>query len=294
MIRIIASDMDGTLLDEDRVISKKTIKAINDANKAGIEFIVSSGRSIAEAKPLVTDLVEQPAFITINGAQVFDKLGKEVLKIPIPHDIVVKCSQILIQNKIYFDLITDNGIYSKDRPSKLKHEAYIFKDLNPKISDEEAMEKSKAQCKLFNTHFVPDFHDIIEDPSINVLKILGQDFIGNQDVGAIAKQVAKVENRISITSSVPSDIEINNVKAQKGSALKAFADYQGVPMSEVMAIGDNLNDASMIKIAGYGVAMGNAVPEIKKMANFTTTDNAHDGVGNAIIRAMKLNEQEKQ
>ena len=100
-------------------------------------------------------------------------------------------------------------------------------------------------------------------------------------LGPIKDELSKDKNLV-ITSSGSRNIEINHVNAQKGVALAAFADSLNVPIDNVMAIGDNNNDASMIKAAGISYAVGNATDEIKMLAKHLTVNNTEDGVGKAI------------
>lgn len=89
---------------------------------------------------------------------------------------------------------------------------------------------------------------------------------------------------LAISSSSRGNIEITHSDAQKGIALESIAEKLGVDMDEVMAIGDNLNDVSMLSRVGYPVAMENATDEVKAVANYITESNEQDGVGNAIIK----------
>lgn len=289
MIKLIASDMDGTLLDNTQSVSKNNIAAINRANQLGIQFVVATGRSITEATPLVKNLKEDPDFITINGAQVFNNKLEEVVKIPLDRDVVKECSNTLIQNNIYFELITDHGIYSKDRATKMGLYVDIFKKLNPSTLYKTALSWATNRAKIIHIKFVDSFEPIINDPKIDVLKILAISPKGATAFNDVRNAFSKFDN-ISITSSAPDNIEINNIDAQKGTALYRFAKKQGISMDEVMAIGDNLNDESMIDAAGIGVAMENAVDHIKDIAQYHTDTNLNDGVAKAIDYAIKLNQ----
>ena len=98
---------------------------------------------------------------------------------------------------------------------------------------------------------------------------------------------------VALTSSVAQNIEINAAGAQKGRSLLDYAAAKGIKREEIAAIGDNLNDESMIQAAGTGVAMGNAIPQIKTIASFVTKSNNEDGVAWAIDKILADNQKEQ-
>ncbi|MBQ3760312.1 MAG: HAD hydrolase family protein, partial [Synergistaceae bacterium] len=100
----------------------------------------------------------------------------------------------------------------------------------------------------------------------------------------LLKSLPHVFPKLLFTSSVPNNIEINDTKANKGGGLKFLAEYLGIPMSETLAFGDGLNDITMIEAAGIGVAMENAVDEVKAAADYVTLDCNNDGVAEGIKR----------
>ncbi|MBA1393379.1 HAD family phosphatase, partial [Lactobacillus sp. XV13L] len=97
---------------------------------------------------------------------------------------------------------------------------------------------------------------------------------------------------VAVTASAAANIEINDVHAQKGPALLDYARQKGIKRSEIAAIGDNLNDASMIEAAGTGVAMANAVPAIKELAQVETKSNNDDGVAYILQKFIDMNKNE--
>lgn len=105
-----------------------------------------------------------------------------------------------------------------------------------------------------------------------------------------AKAEISESQSLAVSSSSRGNIEITHSDAQKGIALEAIAEQLKIPMSDVMAIGDNLNDISMLEKAGYAVAMENGAPEVKEMADYITDTNENSGVGKAIIQALKSEE----
>ena len=141
-----------------------------------------------------------------------------------------------------------------------------------------------------NMQQVRSFKELLQDPNIEVMKILAFDSRGHEAFDDVKKDINDMGNLV-VTSSSSSNIEINAAKATKGNALLDYAKLKGFKQSEIATIGDNLNDESMIKEAGVGVAMGNAIPAIKKLAQIVTKKNNDDGVAHILNQFIKENKQ---
>ncbi|WP_125767543.1 Cof-type HAD-IIB family hydrolase [Lapidilactobacillus wuchangensis] len=292
MISIIASDMDGTLLNDHMEITPKTVAAIKKAQEAGIEFMVATGRGLTEAQPIVKNAgLDKMAYITLNGAQVYDVDGKLVVSEPLENTIVTELIKKLRAQQFYFELVTNKGIFSESKVRRIQHVADLLVNLNPDTTYKIAVALAAARLEIMNINYVDNYDTILNDDSFQIMKILVFSESG-PDVFTNFKADYQNSSEIVITSSSPNNIEINSIRAQKGLALIDYAKQKGVTADEVMAVGDNLNDESMIKAAGVGVAMGNALPAIKELATFTTATNLNDGVGQAVEWA--LSQQKSQ
>ncbi|MFD1672554.1 Cof-type HAD-IIB family hydrolase [Agrilactobacillus yilanensis] len=285
MIKLIASDMDGTLLNNKMEISDNNAAAIRAAQAAGIDFIIATGRGISKAKPLVTSHGLETEFITINGALVIDRHDQPVVKVPIPNTRAKAIIDLLNAEDFYFELVTDQGPYSESRVRRIQNVADLLVVLNPDQPYKIAVALAAARLELMNINYIDNFYDLLTDEDINIYKIIAFDKRGQQAFANTKAKLAEL-GQLAVTSSSDNNIEINDVRAQKGIALAQYAKIRNIPMSQVMAIGDNLNDASMIKAAGVGVAMANAVPEITELADRTTDFNTKDGVAKAIQWAL--------
>ncbi|WP_125704847.1 Cof-type HAD-IIB family hydrolase [Lacticaseibacillus daqingensis] len=292
MIKLIASDMDGTLLNDKMQVSAGNAAAIKAAQAAGIEFMVATGRNITEAKPLIEEHGLTTAFIALNGARVYNEAGELKVDVPLGADILPQIVQILQARHIYFELVTAKGVVSDNKVARIQNVADLLVNLNPDTTYKIAVALAAARLELMNITYVDDYAPILADPTTEVMKIIA---FSSEGQAALAEPQALLEatGRLVVTSSARTNIEINDIKAQKGFAVQAYAAQQGITMDEVMTIGDNLNDASMIRMAKYGVAMGNAIPAIKDLAWTTTAINTEDGVAQAITKAIALNASEK-
>lgn len=292
MIRLIASDMDGTLLNDKMQVSDENAAAIRQAGENGIEFMVATGRGLTEAKPLLADQLLHPAFITLNGAMVYDEAGNLVVSIPLSDAMTTYSMQLLDDRNIYYELVTDHGIYSNSRVRRIQNVADLLVNLNPDTTYKLAVALASARLEIMNINYVDNYDAVMNDPDTHVMKIIA---FNTADPDALnePREILMKTGELMVTSSSRNNIEINNINAQKGIALAKYAKQKGFDMDSCMTIGDNFNDESMIRDAKYSVAMGNAVPEIKELAWFITATNTNHGVALAIMKAMEENRLEK-
>ena len=151
---------------------------------------------------------------------------------------------------------------------------------------------SASKPAIVSIQQVPSYEDLMDEPGTEVMKILVFDSRGQYAFTDVIKKIEEID-KLSITSSAADNIEINAAGAQKGQSLLDYAAAKGIQREEIAAIGDNLNDESMIQAAGTGVAMGNAVPQIKTIASFVTKSNNEDGVAWAIDKIIADNQKEQ-
>ena len=128
---------------------------------------------------------------------------------------------------------------------------------------------------------------MLEDPTIKIYKVLTSNYEAEDSLMEIKSYVEQELPNLVVTSSFKTNIEITHKDAQKGIALQYYAGTLGISMDEVFAIGDNSNDVSMLKLAGYSVAMGNSNKEAMNNAKYQTDDNKHGGVAKAIQKCLK-------
>lgn len=283
MIKLIASDMDGTLLNDKMQISPGNVAAIKQAQAQGVEFLVATGRELKEAEPLVEAAGLHTGYITLNGARVFNTAGELSVDLPIADETAAKWVHDLKDADYYFELVTGKGVYSDDRVRRIQNVADLLVDLNPDTNFKTGMILAAARLEIININYVDNYQNLLDDPTTDIYKIIVFSSRGQSAFSGIRDEIA-AGNELIVTSSSENNIEINNIKAQKGLALVDYAAERGIKREEIMAIGDNLNDESMIRMAGTGVAMGNAIDYIKKIADDVTTVNTDDGVGAAILK----------
>ncbi|KRN94791.1 Cof-type HAD-IIB family hydrolase [Pediococcus stilesii] len=290
MISIIASDMDGTLLNEEMQISSANADAIKKAQAAGVHFAVATGREYREAKPLLEAYGLSVPLITLNGAAIFDVDGKALDMVPITKTATKLIMHQLEKAGLYYEITTNEGVVSNSRTRRIQTVSRLLETVNPDTPFKLAVAMSSARVELMDIRYVEDYQVLLDDPKIKILKLVAFGENGQKELKPVRESInAKVE--VAISSSFENNIEINSPRAQKGIAVQHFADGLNIPMSQVMTIGDNMNDASMLEVAGVSYAMGNAIPEIKQLANHLTVTNNEDGVAKAILEQLAQNHQ---
>ena len=293
MIKLIASDMDGTLLNHNHKIPKENVELINSAKKQGIEFVVATGRAYYEALPALNEENINCDVISFNGGIVYDKNGNIISITPmIPKDLYYTI-EILKSFDISYQLYTKNTIYTKSIQTDIN--AYI--DLIRSNGYEPDVEHlhAEAQQKL-EMGYITEVENIElylneeENPPIKII--------------AISNETSKLENatkllsantNISVTSSGANNIEIMHKDATKGEALKEIAKIYDINLENTVAIGDNLNDQAMLDIVGYSVAMKNGNTILKEQAKYVTEKtNSEGGVADTIFKLIEQNNQIKE
>lgn len=293
MIKLIASDMDGTLLNHNHKIPKKNVKLINFAKNQGIEFVVATGRAYYEALPALNEENINCDVISFNGGIVYDKNGNIISITPmLPKDLYYTI-EILKSFDISYQLYTKNTIYTTSIETDIN--AYI--DLIRSNGYEPDVEhlRAEAQQKL-EVGYITEVENIElylnekENPPIKII--------------AISNDISKLENAakllsentsISVTSSGANNIEIMHKNATKGTALKEIAKIYGINLENAVAIGDNLNDQAMLDIVGYSVAMKNGNIKLKEQAKYVTEKtNSEGGVADTIFKLIEQNNKIKE
>ncbi|EFR31456.1 Cof-type HAD-IIB family hydrolase [Eremococcus coleocola] len=278
MIKVFASDMDGTLLNEYHVLSERTVKAIKALQAAGIEFIIATGRAYHSALPLLEANGIKCSFITLNGAVLWDQEGKIHNPTPIEYQEVLNMVDYLKTNQINYSFMSMDNIYIKDKAAHQTRMRKFFEE-EAKRKKVDLSEISQAQL-VANEKYLKslDEYDLNPDHSPMKIMIFSDEAQVLQDFQAQFGQISSLD----ITSSAPDNLEITHKKAQKGIAIQAYLKEKGINMDQVAAIGDSLNDRSMLRMARYSFAMENGVEPVKKIAKYLAAPNTQDGVAQVI------------
>ncbi|WP_315073702.1 Cof-type HAD-IIB family hydrolase [uncultured Clostridium sp.] len=285
MIKLIASDMDGTLLNKSHKIDKETVVAINKAEEAGIVFAISTGREYDTVEPLLKENNITCQCVLMNGAEYRDEYGNILEEINIELDKASKIINILQEEKVCARIFTNKGIYTTDsKEEALKEMVYRTLSFNPELTEEEAIEIAKMQPYFINLNYISDLDEFLNS-GIEVRKFVA--FHNNIElINKMKKVIGEIEG-IAVSSSFMDNIEITHITAQKGIILAKVAEKMGFKRDEVLVLGDSFNDYSMFTEFSESVAMGNAIPEIKEIAKYITDTNDNLGVAKAIYKILE-------
>lgn len=285
MINCIATDMDGTLLTGEHVISKENKSAIMAAKRQGVEVVVATGRSYLEAKYVLDEAGLECPIICANGAEIRNSSGEVLFSNPISITETKEIIRVLKEHDIYFELYTDNGTYSNDYDRAIAIILDIYLSSSLKSNYEKSLQAAKERFDNGLIELVEDYESVLKDENVKVYKLIAFSF-KEEKLQQAKEQLANLEG-VAVSSSGMENLEINSIAAQKGNALEAFVKLHNMNIEEAMAIGDNYNDLSMFKVAGRAVAMGNAPDEIKEQCDAVTLTNEEHGVAKAIMDVLQ-------
>lgn len=286
MIKVIASDMDGTLLGDDHKPAPETLAAVQRACDSGIRFMIATGRNFPGAMAEVKDCGLVCDYIVSSGAEVRNPRQQVVAVHPISMELCRTIYEEIKEYPISVTFCTDGNDYKIGTPEEIEESLMLqmhlfFSDL-PR---EELVQTETYQRIIRSTKTVSDM-DELEAAKVPIYKL----FLYSEDKGMLGelKQRLEQNKEIAVASSFPTNLEITDVRAQKGPVLKEYIESLGYTMDEVMALGDSLNDLSMIEMDfGATVAMANAEPEVKDAAKYITKSNTEFGVAYAIDRLLE-------
>lgn len=270
---LIALDLDGTLVTTDKRLTAFSLAALERAAARGAQLVPATGRFFRGMPQALREAAFLRYCITINGAHVYDAVrGVSVSKAEIPCGRALEAMEYLDTQDVIYDCYQDDWGWIT-RAFRQRAPAYVPDPYYLKMLGELRSPVDELKAHL---HAVGrDIQKIIiftrtDELQLELLRTLPERFPD-----------------LAVTSSARHNIELNAPAANKGDALRALALALDIPTERVMAVGDGLNDRTMLEAAGIRVAMGNAHPEIKALADFVTDDCDHDGAAKAIERFMR-------
>lgn len=235
--KLIALDLDGTLLNEEGSISDENRKGILQARKAGIEVTIATGRPARLIYPYINQLQLTAPFVAANGSEVWTADGRLLERHTLkPADVSFLYDIALEFGTRYYSSVAGHVFPPGTFPEKIEDHQWL------------------------KFGFQSEYPGLIE---------------------RIGKRLADY-GRLEITSSGPTNVEVNPEGISKATGLQTVCRYLGIDRRAVVAIGDGLNDVAMMRWAGLGIAMGNAHEEVKAVAGQVTVHHQEHGVARAI------------
>lgn len=269
-VKLILSDLDGTLLTRDKTISPATLRALERATERGVQFVPASGRFFAGMPEAVRQLPFLRYVVEINGARVDDIVsGQAMYKAEMTAQQVLEVFSYLDELPVVYDCYKD---------------CWGYMDAD-----------ARARMDPFLTTFrMPQLVKDLRRPVTGLKQVIAREGWSVQRVQVFFKDMELLRHQrramaerfpqLTVTSANPTTLEVAAGTASKGQALAALCRHLGIDPADTMAFGDRDNDMDMLRTAGIGVAMGNAVDELKAAADYVTRTNDKDGIAHAIER----------
>lgn len=280
MYKLIAIDLDGTMLNSYGIVTEKTKNAILNAQNKGIEVIIASGRPIDSIRTIAKEIKSENYFISGNGAILYDiKNDKILYENTLNKNKVLEILKICEENSIFYNIYTEKEIISKSLNYNVLY--YYKENLN---KDEENKTHINIVENIYNYVLdhdekivkitICDKHQMIFNSIMKKLKEISD--IEVLEVSHMSRKIIRQG-----TEDVPIEYfytEISAKDVDKWNAIKILADKNKIKEEEIVTIGDNANDKKMIENAGLGVAMKGSTPNIINIAKYVTDTNDNDGV----------------
>ena len=262
-IKLITIDIDDTLVNTAKQVTPRVKAALQEATAQGVKVVLTTGRPLPGVQEYLDELglnhQDDQYAITYNGGVVQTTNGEELGGKELAYSDYLRLREVADELGAYLQVETIDAAYTS------------AKEINYWASRENFLIKMPL--------FIKPIDEM--DPNDHYVKFM---FIGDEaDIDAWRDALPNdVKEAYYIVKSTPQHLEFMHKDATKGSGLLTLADKLGIDQSETMALGDQQNDITMIEAAGLGVAMGNAVPEVKAVADVETTTQNTDGVGVAV------------
>ena len=258
--KIVASDLDGTLLNKEQTVSEENFRAISEMNRLGVEFVPTTGRGMNEIDRSLINSPDIRYIITSNGAVLFDKnIGKPLLTRYVSKDSVHLILEALRPYNVFIAVHEGGTTYfdkNKYNPEFMNlcgidaYHGHILSQHAEAVEDFESFLLSSDEMELICIFFEPD-------------------------KGArTCKQIFEDSGKLCAANPHANYLEVYSSEAGKGKTLAAFAEKLGVDIADVIAVGDSNNDSTMIQEAGLGLAVANACDALKELADQTICDHS--------------------
>ncbi|WP_071130288.1 Cof-type HAD-IIB family hydrolase [Enterococcus timonensis] len=262
MIKLLALDLDGTLLNDEKKISVANKNALKKAQELGIKVVITTGRPLVAIQPFV-EMLElrgpKEYAITFNGGLVQQiKTGKILAKTVLDVKKIPQVAEVFSQMNLPLSVVSEEKVFEFKTSS---HES-IYKSLNPRLIYQNTTPEKLPEDRIYNK--------MVSAVSATIL---------DQQLPRLPESL---KSQFEIMKSRDCLLEILPKGVEKGRALAILGEQLNIQLSEMMSFGDEENDLSMIKACGIGVVMENGNPEVKKQADFITKSNQEDGVAFAI------------
>lgn len=293
MIRMVVSDMDGTLLNKNAEISEGNQKAIRRLVENGVEFVIASGRDYQGVYSVAERYGLECEAILGNGSQYVDRQGKLLMSCYLNKNVVKEIVKIFMDRKIPHMIFATDGFYTGDEPDRVRR-AFIERSGKRFGRSREDYEEDGRYAYLPCNQLVKvtDFDGFLKrDMEIMKVEAFVRDPAEADQIVMAKEQLEGIEG-ISFLSSFDDNVEVTDKEAQKGYILDKVIGLKGLSREEVAVVGDGMNDLSMFQIFPVSYAPSNAQDTIRNMAFRIVASNEEDGFAQAAEQVLAENSRQ--
>ncbi|MFK7696390.1 Cof-type HAD-IIB family hydrolase [Paenibacillus sp. HJGM_3] len=258
--KLIALDVDGTLLTDDHELTAPTIETIRQVNQAGAQIVLCTGRGPGNAIPVMEELGLQGAVITHNGAATIRTEDRSLVhQVPFEAAELEAFIRYCREHRVHYDYSTAFHLHIDTDLSEHLEEMYRKFQMTPfRVADVSRMEELAVKFTVYS----PD----------------------KERVDQVEADWSQAGSRLRVLRSGDFFIDVMHAEASKGHALRALCGSLGIPREQVLAMGNYYNDIEMLQFAGWGIAMDNSPEEVKQAADEVTVSNNEGGVYRSLRR----------
>lgn len=287
MIKMVVSDMDGTLLNKRSEISPGNLEAIRRLEDNHIEFVIASGRDYHGVYNVLDRYHLRCEAILGNGSEYVDKQGNILMSCYMDKAVIKAVVKIFADKGIPYMIFTTKGFFTGWEPSMVR-DAFIERSGRKFGRAKEEFDGEGSYSFLPCNHLqkIDDFDEFVAR-DLEVMKV--EAFSSDNEEISRAKEELKDIEGISYLSSFNDNVEVTDKDAQKGYILEKVIGLKGLSKEEVMVTGDGMNDISMFEVFPNSYAPSNAEDEIKKLAGEIVCDSEEDGFASAVSRVLEIN-----
>lgn len=262
--KLIALDMDGTFLNSEKEISKKNLEAVNRAFDAGKEVVLCTGRCIAELRECMQQIPDLRYIVATSGAMVYDRKKEQyIYSNGIESSDIYRIMQAVEPYEVMLHFMTEESIVERRCVERMDYygmKAYttLFQETTTQVEN---------LPRFYQEHEMP-----IEKVNLHFHRTEDRDYVRN---------LFEKEQWV-LSDAEQTSLEISAKGTTKGTGLMKLCEHLGIPMEQVIAVGDADNDLDVLKKAGLAVAMANANENVKRICDVEVSDCDHDGCAEAI------------
>ena len=280
MIKLLASDLDGTIIDNNNQVTKDDLNVIEKLNNTTVNFAICTGKTYSMTKDICAKL--NPTYgIFGNGTQIVNlKTGEEIKRNVISNEKAIECLKFVSNSDLHIHIYTENKIIAQQQLKYMAYRNYM-------------LYKDQVQFEV-----VESLENYIKEKKPNILKLV---ISGEKDLKNLKEKIEEEEDLTAIQIRKYNEYKDKIINQEyeyldivprhvtKYDALKQLSQYLNIQNDEVMAVGDNINDIEMIKYAGVGVAIGGSYEEVKGVASYVTQNTVRNGgFAEAVYKFIKL------